>query len=164
VDWDRARLAVVTYAFPPGNTFGSAGSNFCVRRVYYKVERRVAPSVLFNLILRGCKVRKNFDYVEMSDYKSDMDDLGQTSAAVVHKLDKDRRHWERMFWAAVISAGGSIKINNSVFCRLGDLEGLQWEGRSSPMDDAMEFHASFIKDQKTSSEEPKATPASTSVA
>ena len=46
-------------------------------------------------------MRRNFDYVSMRNYSSDMDELGKLAANTVKSMRDERDQWRRFFWAAV---------------------------------------------------------------
>jgi len=81
-------------------------------------------------------MRKDFDYVDMRDYNADMSELSGQAANIIsiltEQLAEAKRDHTRLLVAAVLAAGGTIKIYDRHMINAPDLKLTQWRDESIP--------------------------------
>lgn len=55
-------------------------------------------------------MRRDWDFVEIGDYRHDMEELGRQSAGVIATIRKERDDLQRLVFALVKAAGGSLSV------------------------------------------------------
>lgn len=55
-------------------------------------------------------MRRDFDFVDMTDYQSDMKETAEQAAHIIKDMRRDRDFWRAAFWKAVAANGGKVRI------------------------------------------------------
>lgn len=84
---------------------------------------------------RERNMRKDFDYVDLKDYESDMNELGEQAsnviAALKQGLDQERRDKNRLIATIVLAAGGRLEIATQHLIDAYDAEIRQWRDEAN---------------------------------
>lgn len=66
-------------------------------------------------------MKQDWDFVSLSDYRADMDELAESAAATVAEMRRQRDEARMMLAAVVEAAGGHVEVHDAILHRIAEL-------------------------------------------